>query len=506
MSKVTSEQELFDAVQHTYLRLYSAVLTLDGARANKVNVATEEDRQACVLPVMVRTAFLMCFQERQWFTWRGRTDYVAALCEDTRSGMSGYLFTQRLARIFDNATRQPLAAARDLVKPLVGVVPYLGPNVLGSLNPALDDQPLMVLEDEAVLEACGPTGIYMRHTFTLDGQDGTVGPDQFVGALLRALGRKPAEPDRTLALQCRDAICCELGEPEFDQMDEDAARRTLQAIARVHMVEDSCGPGDKLVAYVDALASLVRPLVHRANLEEDEDVASVVANLVGQNMRGVDADPVNVYLARFRLACRLLALSDGEKPAPLPAMDTVVQTGGLIAGGKSTATSNVGFTEGPRTEFKSTFEWDSRREQRNPEHQVASLKTIAAFMNAHGGVLYLGVDDEGHAIGLEGDLSLINDPHPLDIFEMRFREAMKNHIQPIPLNFVQLQFLSVEGKTVAKVEVTARQGVTYVVRRDLKTGAMLEEVYVRDGNRTLNLAGRSRDQFILGRYGVGNMG
>jgi len=126
-------------------------------------------------------------------------------------------------------------------------------------------------------------------------------------------------------------------------------------------------------------------------------------------------------------------------------------------------------------------------------------------MNAHWGVLYLGVDDEGHAIGLEGDLSLINDPHPLDIFEMRFREAMKNHIQPIPLNFVQLQFLSVEGKTVAKVEVTARPGVTYVVRRDLKTGAMLEEVYVRDGNRTLNLAGRSRDQFILGRYGVGNV-
>ena len=35
------------------------------------------------------------------------------------------------------------------------------------------------------------------------------------------------------------------------------------------------------------------------------------------------------------------------------------------------------------------------------------VKTIAGFMNAHGGTLLIGVDDDGKAIGLEKDYKLV---------------------------------------------------------------------------------------------------
>ncbi|MBS1707465.1 MAG: ATP-binding protein [Armatimonadetes bacterium] len=505
MNRPVSDRVFIEAIQQAYFRLYSSVMTLDqGGRSLKANLATEEDRQACVLTVLARIGFLMCFQDRGWFSWQGRHDYVAALCDDTRSGLSGYLFTQRLARIFDNATRQPAASARELVRPLVGDVPYLGPSVLGSLNAQLEDTPTTMLPDEVVLEACSPTGVFARYTFTCDGKDGTVGPDRFVWGLQEALGRRTPGAGYDAVYACKEAIQAETGLQDFDGLDSAAATKALQALGRVHVMEEECGLGDTLLAYVETIEETARKLLDQAG-EPQECTARTVCQIVGHNMRALDPDPVNAYLARFRLASKLLCLSKDATPCPLPAMDAVIRSGGKVSTApRQTAPAGVGFVEGPRTEFKSTFEWDSRRQQRNPEHLFASLKTVAAFMNAHGGVLFIGVDDDGQAIGLDGDLDLIDDPHPLDIFEMRFREAMKNHIQPIPLNNVEMQFVGLQGKTVAKIEVAARPGVTYLIRRDPRTGQMLEEVYVRDGNRTLNLSGRTRDQFVLARYGAGN--
>lgn len=493
-----------EAVEQAYYRLYSSVIALDTTgRSRKASVATEEDRQACVLTVLSRLAFLMAFKGRGWFRWQGRCDYVMALCDDTRSGLSGYLFAQRLARVFDNATRQAHPSARELVRPVVGDVPYLGPSALGSVNPTLEDGPVLMLADEAVLETCSPTGLFSRFTFSPDGEPDAVSPDQFVTAVIQALGRPAAPAVAGAGKGCAEAIERELGPKGLDAMTQDEASKALKALGRVHMMDEACGVGDGLVAFFDGLKSVAGRL-HANTKRPETGLAATVANLVGQNVRAVDPDPVNAFLARFRLASRLLALSTGQRPVPLPAMDMVVKSGGMVVkSGRPPGPGSAGFVEGPRTEFKATFEWDTRKQQRNPDHLFASLKTVAAFMNASGGMLYLGVDDGGEAIGLDGDLSLIDDPHPLDIFEMRFREAMKNHIQPIPLNHVQVQFISLQGKTVAKIEVSARSGVTYLIRRDPRSGQMLEEIYVRDGNRTLNLNGRTRDQFVLGRYGAG---
>ena len=151
-------------------------------------------------------------------------------------------------------------------------------------------------------------------------------------------------------------------------------------------------------------------------------------------------------------------------------------------------------------EYKATFEWDSRSGQRNPGLAHASLRTVCAFLNSEGGTLVVGVGDDLSVIGLEGDFASIKDEKKEDTFEGRLRELMKNHIDPLPLNAVTVSFPTLLGRVVCQIDVQARpETVTYFASKDSKSGQPVEEVFVRDGNRTLALRGRKRDQFVVSR-------
>lgn len=156
--------------------------------------------------------------------------------------------------------------------------------------------------------------------------------------------------------------------------------------------------------------------------------------------------------------------------------------------------------ESSTVEYKATFEWDSRRQARNPDLAQASLRAICAFLNSEGGVLTIGVTDDMEPIGLENDFSLLKDAKKEDTFEGRLRELMKNQIEPIPLNAVAVTFPIILGLTVCRISVSARPTVvTYLSGKDPKSGQVVDEVYVRDGNRSIALRGRRRDDFVLSR-------
>ena len=58
-----------------------------------------------------------------------------------------------------------------------------------------------------------------------------------------------------------------------------------------------------------------------------------------------------------------------------------------------------GLQEGLRVEFKTSLFFSAGKD---PQVQVIA-RTIASFMNAQGGDLYIGVDDCGNVVGLDGD-------------------------------------------------------------------------------------------------------
>src|ERR1035438_4606426 len=68
---------------------------------------------------------------------------------------------------------------------------------------------------------------------------------------------------------------------------------------------------------------------------------------------------------------------------------------------------NQQLVESNTIEFKPAFQWDSRVSQQRDELRLEFfLKPVAAFLNADGGTLFIGVCDDGRICGIEPDLAL----------------------------------------------------------------------------------------------------
>jgi type I restriction enzyme R subunit len=61
-------------------------------------------------------------------------------------------------------------------------------------------------------------------------------------------------------------------------------------------------------------------------------------------------------------------------------------------------------------EFKSTARWNLQESRKDKRMEDAIVKTIAAFLNADGGTLFIGVDDQRKPIGLVHDCAIVKPP------------------------------------------------------------------------------------------------
>jgi hypothetical protein len=79
--------------------------------------------------------------------------------------------------------------------------------------------------------------------------------------------------------------------------------------------------------------------------------------------------------------------------------------------------------EGDRLEFKSTLRWNINADKPGKEVEISWLKTVVAYLNTDGGVLLIGVNDDGEVIGLESD-NFAND----DKFMLHYNNLFKDHV------------------------------------------------------------------------------
>ena len=98
--------------------------------------------------------------------------------------------------------------------------------------------------------------------------------------------------------------------------------------------------------------------------------------------------------------------------------------------------------EGQTVEFKRRLSDDPSR-TKIAEDEL--LKSIAAFANTNDGVIFIGIDDSGHIIGLELDFK------QRDRLEQKIRQLARSRIRPIPV--VQVGFENARGLEVARVTV-----------------------------------------------------
>jgi len=143
--------------------------------------------------------------------------------------------------------------------------------------------------------------------------------------------------------------------------------------------------------------------------------------------------------------------------------------------------------ESDELEFKSTLRWDLAQGAVNKALEEAVLKSIAAFANAHGGTLLIGVSDDGTIAGLEHDY-LSHEGWNRDRFELHLRHLLGQQFGiAVVMSKIEIDFQDVDGKDVCAVDVLPSMEPLILKIKD-KNGQPVEKLFVRVGNMSQELA------------------
>lgn len=156
--------------------------------------------------------------------------------------------------------------------------------------------------------------------------------------------------------------------------------------------------------------------------------------------------------------------------------------------------------ESDRVEFKSTARVNVHTGAKDDKMEQVIAKTIAAFLNADGGTLLVGVDDDGVPLGLERDLGTMKAPDH-DRFELWLRDLLTTCLGPNAAALVAVDFHELpdaEGQLRAVCRVTAPASPRPVYLRANKNAA--PELWVRTGNSTRQLNVDAATEYTMHRW------
>jgi len=142
-------------------------------------------------------------------------------------------------------------------------------------------------------------------------------------------------------------------------------------------------------------------------------------------------------------------------------------------------TKLVSLGESATLEFKSTLQWDVVRNEVNKDLRFSVLKTIAAFLNTAGGTLVIGVEDDGHVLGLAQDLKTMQ--NSTDRFEQALMSLVRDCIGAEFAPFLKTRFEEIGGQIVCVVDVDRAPEPAFM------KGPRGKEFYTRLGNTTRTL-------------------
>jgi prephenate dehydratase len=108
--------------------------------------------------------------------------------------------------------------------------------------------------------------------------------------------------------------------------------------------------------------------------------------------------------------------------------------------------------ESATVEFKASLRYDRAEHKPNKDLATAVARTIAGFMNADGGTLFIGIGDDREPIGIEDDI-LILTKKTVDGFLLALTQVVVDHIGIELATLVDNVILEYEGRQVCAVTV-----------------------------------------------------
>ena len=166
---------------------------------------------------------------------------------------------------------------------------------------------------------------------------------------------------------------------------------------------------------------------------------------------------------------------------------------------KGSIQSTIAGGESAHIEFKPAI-WYNHSRAMNEENYTPSkdynvsdnvVRTVAGFLNAEGGTLFIGVSDDGDAYGLESDLALTA-RKDLDGLENELTQLLSSSISnEVVATKVKVTLPKFQRKVIGQVDVKPANAPVF-----MKTNRHKSKFYVRIGNATNIMSVESAFNYI----------
>ena len=144
-------------------------------------------------------------------------------------------------------------------------------------------------------------------------------------------------------------------------------------------------------------------------------------------------------------------------------------------------------------EFKSSLRWDWKQNTLNKSLEHVVIKTLAGFLNAKGGILLLGVSDNGTIKGLEPDYATLARTNR-DGFHQHLMNLIATRIGTDLCDLVHIRFHCIDGHDICVLTLRSSSRPVYV------HSGSLAKYYLRTGNSTRELNTEEAIEHVQRRY------
>ena len=156
--------------------------------------------------------------------------------------------------------------------------------------------------------------------------------------------------------------------------------------------------------------------------------------------------------------------------------------------------------ESQTVEFKSTARWNLRAGQADKKMEHVIAKTLCGFLNAQGGKLLIGVDDDASVVGLGPDMRTLGGKGNRDGYELFLRQLLDNGLSVPTAGIVRISFESLTGTDICVVSASSSGKPVFV--KPHEGGGGYSEFWVRTGNATKQLHGDDMLEYQSNHWGT----
>ena len=149
--------------------------------------------------------------------------------------------------------------------------------------------------------------------------------------------------------------------------------------------------------------------------------------------------------------------------------------------------------ENETTEYKSTLRVNLHTGNKDKRMEDSVLKTLAGFLNRDGGILYIGVSDDGTPIGIQADRFESEDKMNLHLGNL-----IKSRMGPIVMADMRISFETNQGHRIMKIVCKPASAPVYVKDKN----GIIERFFVRMGPSTDELTTRHILIYIKDRFNL----